>query len=456
MTPRTPYLDKLKPLVTVLARYGADSITLVGGAIRDAFFMDIEPSDLDVEVFGLPPESVMTALSTIGDVKEVGKSFGIFKLKLEGGLEVDVSLPRKDSKTGPRHQDVQCTFDEDMNHKEAAARRDFTINAMALELHPDHEGDFHDPFNGQHAILASTLKHTDVKHFMEDPLRVLRGMQFAARYGLHATVELVQLCRRMKDEIRYLPKERIWGEWQKLIFQGRWPSHALEFLYATDWCPAELGALQQVAQQQKHHPEGNAWAHTLHVADAAFASTWDPVVRMASLCHDMGKALTLKSNLSTPGHAEAGEAPTRAFLDRIGAPASLVEPVVKLVKDHLFHLAVNEVSPRGVRRLARRLAPASIEQLVLLIKADHAGRPPLDPECPLADKLLALAKQHCVDKKSEEKIIGGRDLIKANIIEPGPAMGVLLNKLFELQLDGKFASREGGIYLAREIVKTET
>lgn len=174
------------------------------------------------------------------------------------------------------------------------------------------------------------------------------------------------------------------------------------------------------------------------------------VVRLAVICHDFGKVTTTTPDLRSLGHCQAGEAPTRSFLARIGAPKDVVDRVVPLVREHMAHL--NEINPSAVRRLARRLAPATIDQLVAVIRADHAGRPPLPADCPRADELLRAAQECAVADAAPKPLVMGRHLIQAGLVKPGPAMGRVLSALFERQLAGEFADVEAGVEVARQLV----
>ena len=252
--------ERAKKVARVLVQHGARLVTLVGGAVRD-LVMGRDNKDLDIEVFGITPSQVEAALATFGKVNAVGRSFGVFKVVVDG-QDFDVSLPRRDNKVGQGHKGFEVQVDEGMTVQEAAARRDFTMNAMAIDLVT---GEFHDPFNGVEDIHNRVLRHTS-EHFAEDPLRVLRAMQFAARFNMTLAPETAALCRSLVGEAASLPVERVCGEWQKMLVKGENVAAGLRVLQESGWLATvpELQALVGLAQHPEWHPEGCVWEHTVH------------------------------------------------------------------------------------------------------------------------------------------------------------------------------------------------
>ena len=221
--------------------------------------------------------------------------------------------------------------------------------------------------------------------FIEDSLRVLRGMQFIARFNLIRNIETIELCRSM--DMGDLPPERIFEEWKKLILKGNNIGKGLNFLKSTHWLRffTELMALDGCEQEPEWHPEGDVWVHTLHCMDA-FASErigdeWeDLVVGFAVLCHDLGKPLTTKigedGRIRSPMHEPKGEEPTRSFLSRLTNQVDLHEQVVPLVRRHLTPRTFykDQAGDGAIRRLASKVK--RIDRLVRVAAADIAGRPP--------------------------------------------------------------------------------
>ena len=177
---------------------------LVGGCVRDSL-LGIAHKDFDLEVYGVDYETLARELSVYGRVDLVGKSFGGIKFSSARGDQWDFSLPRRDSKVASGHQGFQIEFDPDISPKEAASRRDFTINALAFD---PRTGDYLDFFGGRADLRNRVLRHTSPA-FVEDPLRVLRGMQFAARFDLTPALETVELCRSISRTFSELAVERV-------------------------------------------------------------------------------------------------------------------------------------------------------------------------------------------------------------------------------------------------------
>lgn len=427
---------------------------LVGGCVRDAL-LGLPVKDYDVEVFGVDYETLQRALAPYGRTDLVGRSFGVVKLTLPDGVH-DFSIPRRDRKTGPGHRGFTTTFDPGIAPAEAAARRDFTLNAL---MYDPREGCLLDYYGGQADLEARVLRHTS-DAFGEDPLRVLRGMQLAGRFGLTAAPETVALCRAIREDFAELPADRVRGEWWKWAALSTQPSRGLQFLAATDWSShfPELHALMGVPQDDEWHPEGDVFTHTCHCCDAmARLPAWQGadeesrvVLMLATLAHDFGKAQTTRAEeregrwrIVSPGHEEAGGPLAERFLGRVGVPVAVRERVVPLVTNHLAHLQM--LSPRGVRRLARRLEPETIERLCLVIEADQGGRPPRPGgPTPELEALRALAAQLELEKAAPQPILKGRHLLELGYA-PGRAMGALLEEAFEAQIEGQFSDLEGAL-----------
>jgi hypothetical protein len=229
---------------------------VVGGAVRDAV-MGVVPKDIDVEVYGADYDTLNETLSKYGRADIVGKSFGVVKLRTPDGQDYDFSVPRRDSKTGDGHTGFEVTVDHSMTPEQAAARRDFSMNALAFDPITK---EVHDYYGGVEDLQNGVLRAT-TEAFKEDPLRVLRGMQFAARYGLRLDPKTADMCREIVDSHDELAKERISEEWMKLAVKGKYPGTALEYLADTGWLKnyPELESLFNTPQDPEWHPEG--WQH---------------------------------------------------------------------------------------------------------------------------------------------------------------------------------------------------
>jgi tRNA nucleotidyltransferase (CCA-adding enzyme) len=446
----------LKPSVPVeLGRILAETpelkeAFLVGGGVRDAW-LGMPTKDFDVEVFGLNYEQLMEALARWGRTDLVGRSFGVVKLTLASGATFDFTLPRRDSKVAPGHKGFTITFDPTITPREAAARRDFTLNSLMYDPRRDEVLDF---FGGLADLQNRVLRHTSAA-FVEDPLRVLRGMQFAGRFGLTPAPETVELGRQMKASYGELAGERVREEWFKWAAKSTVPSAGLKFLVATAWIEhfPELQSVLGVPQEPEWHPEGDVFVHTCHCCDAlVHLPTWkeaDEESRIAFsfavLTHDFGKARTTQEvmkegrrRIVSPGHEEVSAAMAVSFLERIHVPQATIARVLPLVKQHMAHLQV--VTDRNVRRLAKRLEPETIQSLCLVMTADAMGRPPRPPAPPpVIAALQTKAVELHVHDSAPKPILMGRHLIELGM-SPGKEFGDILAAAYDAQLEGVFSN----------------
>ena len=449
-----PDLDAARG-VAELARSLGGRAWLVGGCVRDAL-LGRQCHDFDLEVYGVPAERLEAALAARWPLDKVGASFGVVKLR---HLDVDIALPRRENRLGAGHRDFAIASDPELPPAEAAARRDFTANAvmadpLSLEIL--------DPHGGVADLRAGTLRHVS-EHFAEDPLRVLRGMQFLARFPfLSPAPELLAICATMTQDA--LPRERLAGEWEKLLLQGEAPSRGLEFLRACGWLRfyPELAALVGVPQDPVFHPEGDVWTHTLLALDAAAAlraRRAAPVrddelaLSLSALCHDLGKpAATARGEdgrLHAYDHENLGVAPARAFVARLWNQERIADLVAKLVEGHMrpIPLVLDGAGDRAYRRLAVQVG--RLDLLADLAECDvRATTPPGgDPDAHPTLAIVRAFRERCaalaVDRAPPAPIVLGRDLI-ARGLEPGPAFGPILAACYEAQLAGEIGDPATG------------
>lgn len=456
------------PLLAALAalRDAGGSPRLVGGCVRD-WLLGLEPKDFDIEVFHLDYDAMGRALAAFGPTDVVGRSFGVLKVRLDG-LEYDFSLPRRESKTGAGHRGFAVIPDSTLTEVEAAARRDFTINAIAYDPLEKRLLDFH---RGEKDLKDKILRHTSAA-FTEDPLRVLRGFQLAGRFELTMAPETAALCRSITDSYSELPVERVWGEWDKWATKSKKPSFGLEVLKQTDWLKhfPEIAALDGVPQEPEWHPEGDVLTHTKHCLDALVKlPTWlgglphtRRLLMFSVLGHDFGKATTTKQmerrgklRWTSMEHEAAGGPIVERFLLRIGAPLELINYVRPLVVNHLMHHhGQTEIRDTVVRRLAKKIAPATIDDLIAVMLADHFGRPPLIPRETIAriDSLRNVAQRLAIEHTAPKPYVLGRHLIALGY-QPGPQFKRALDAAFESQLDGAFSDEAGGVEWMRNYLR---
>lgn len=423
----------------------------VGGCVRDAL-LGVEPKDVDVEIYGLDAEKIERILSKKFRFEIVGKSFGVWILK---GLDIDVSMPRTERKTGIGHKAFEIVGDPFLTPKEACARRDFTINAILYDIL---SGDIIDEFGGMGDLKNKILRHTS-ERFSEDPLRVLRAMQFAARFNLDVAPETVELCSKI--EMENLPEERIFEEWKKLILKGVEISRGLFFLRDCGWVKyfRGLADMADCPQDPRWHPEGDVYVHTAHCMDS-FAKKRvgddreDLIVGLAVLCHDMGKpkCTTIGDDgaIHSYGHDIIGGKVARKFLEHLTREKSIVEEVVPLVERHMAVLDLwrSNAGDGAIRRLAGKVK--RIDRLVRLDDADRNGRPPIEPEdSPQGLWIMQRAEALAIKDSAPKPILLGRHLIELGLT-PSVKFKDILNAAYEAQLDGAFFDVEHAVKYAKD------
>ena len=438
----------------------------VGGFVRDRLRACLDEArasersrakDLDMEVFGIPADKLLPLLKSLGRVEPVGQAFPVYKLGA-----IDVALPRRESKTGRGHKGFTVEGDPSMSFEDAARRRDFTINAIGWDPLTD---EYLDPFEGRKDLDLRVLRVVDPKTFADDSLRVLRALQFAARFELTIDPDTARICSTIA--LDDLPAERIWGECEKLLLQAERPS--IGFALAR-----ELGVIHQLLpemeplydcpQDPEWHPEGNVWVHTLLVIDKARQLNGDldrsrlATVMLGAVCHDLGKPATtalIDGRIKSPNHEAMGVQPTTRILNRFNVNTldgfDVRGQVLGLVTEHLrpsaFYKAKDTVTDGAFRRLAQKV---DLELLVRFARADCHGRAG-QFDCSAMDWFIDRARSLGVEHKPPQPILSGRHLIELGV-EPGPAMGQILKAIYELQLDGVVASLEQARDEARKIL----
>ncbi len=429
---------------------------IVGGWVRDRL-LGHESKDLDMEVFGIAAAHLPQLLAPFGRVEPIGQSFPVYKIGT-----IDIGLPRRESKSGRGHKAFVVEGDPDMSLEDAARRRDFTINAISWDPLTD---TYEDPFEGRRDLDSRVLRVVDETTFADDSLRVLRALQFAARFELTLDEKTRALCRAIR--LDDLPPERIWGELEKLLLRAARPSIgfalALE-LGVVDQLFPELKALVGCQQEPEWHPEGDVWVHTLMVIDQARRRIDDLdhadrlIVMLGAVTHDFGKPATtawIDGRIRSLNHEEEGVAPATAFLDRLNIHTfdgkDVRTQVLGLVAHHLkpgMLYKVRETLTDGAfRRLAQK---ANLELLARLAKSDCLGRTG-DFDCTAMDWFLERARALGVDRSPPRPLLLGRHLLDLGM-KPGPDMGALLKQIYEKQLDGEIKTTEEAITLASQLL----
>ncbi|HEX6974706.1 MAG TPA: hypothetical protein VF147_09905 [Vicinamibacterales bacterium] len=428
---------------------------IVGGWVRDRI-MRRPSKDIDLEIYGLSSDRLLPLLARFGKVNTVGESFTVYKV-----ADLDVSLPRRESKTGRGHKGFEVTGDPSLSVKEAARRRDFTINAIAWD---PLTSQYEDPWGGQADIDAKILRAVDPRTFPEDSLRVLRAMQFAARFEFTLDRGTAEVCRRI--DLDDLPAERIWGEFEKLLLHAEQPSIgfrlALE-LGVIDKLFPELRACVDCPQEPEWHPEGDVWVHTLLVIDEArkrlsgLDRAAQITVMLGAVCHDLGKPATtavIDGRIRSLEHEPMGVPPATAVLDRLNIHTidgyDVRRNVLGIVAHHLKPGMFRQaplVSDGAFRRLAQKV---DLELLAIVAKSDCEGRGG-GFDCSAMDWFLERARELGVQHAPPEPLVKGRHLLALGVA-PGPRVGEILRQIYERQLDGSVTTVEEGIDVAKGLI----
>jgi len=448
----------IEKVFSVLFDHGAYPL-IVGGYVRD-HFLKRKSKDIDIEVYGINSlKKLQAALEELAPVHEVGKNFGVLKMDYDG-YDLDISLPRTEKKTGKGHTGFDVQTNGQLDFKTAAKRRDFTMNAIGYDTK---SGYFIDPYDGQKDIEAGIIRHVNETTFIEDPLRVLRAVQFSARFNFKLDTNTLKLCQNMVREkmLEELPAERIFEEYKKLLLKANTPSIGFELLDEMNALYPELKALQGVVQDEKYHPEGDVWIHTMMSIDAMAElrtgeSKRDITLMLATLCHDLGKVEAtelIDNKVRSIGHENILE-PTKNFIQRLSDEKALLDEIEPLIKEHLMPSALFKQKSKdpAIRRLSTRV---NIENLVLLARADHFGRTTKDAQTKTykaGDWLLEKAKKLKIKNSQPKPFLLGRHLIDEGM-NPGLEFKVILNEAYENQLDGKIRGEKSAVNWLRKYLK---
>ncbi len=445
-----PFPATISTLIDALRDHHITPI-LVGGYVRDALISH-PTCDMDIELYGLTSiEELETILKPFGKLNAVGKSFGVLKLSYQG-LTIDFSPPRIESKHSAGHKGFEIEWFSDMDFAEAARRRDFTINAIGYNPLTK---TLLDPYGGVDDLNNKRLACVDNSTFVEDPLRILRAVQFAARFELKCDKNLLELCREMilAGALNELPKERIFEELKKLLLLSNRPSLGLSLLQQMGGLSffSPLDQLQNTPQDPLSHPEGSVWEHILMCVDEMAKmrtkeAKRDTVLMLAALLHDIAKPFTtivIEGVLNAPHHAEKGMEIARIWLTRITDDKSLIEAVLPLIRYHGTprKLYRNRASDSDILRLSTHVC---INDLLLISRADFFGRLFVStlPEnhnagAWLYERASALNVLHA----PPPPLLMGRDLIALGLT-PSTRFKTILDAAYEAQLNQEITTAE--------------
>lgn len=443
-------------LVSICKELGGKAYA-VGGCVRDEL-LGVTSKDKDFLVTGVDIEPLINALETVGKTNLVGKSFGIIKFHYNG-VTYDVALPRKESYYGYGHTDVQVTYDKNLAIGVDLNRRDFTINAMAKDLISN---TIIDPCGGQEDLKEKKLLTVGFKSFIEDPLRILRGIQFAARFGFTLYNMTEFLMKESAHLVRHVSDERVAMELVKLLRAPK-PSVGFDLMRTVGVLKLllpELHDLIAIPQPNKYHAN-DAYDHSKYVCDFI---PWKKQVylRVAGLLHDIGKAPTYKNEngeITFHGHQTVGAEMARSVLSRLKLHTvdGLYFPtdrILQLIKEHMFECNADSAD-KSILRFVRKLSKTgSMDQIRLRIGDRLGGK--FDATTfqwvAFAKKIRRLA----TPKKSvfglKALAINGSDLLAAGFTE-GPQLGKVLKELLDVAFENpELNTKEALLEIAKEIL----
>ena len=379
---------------------------LVGGVVRD-HLLGIQTKDFDIEVHRLESEDLRAVLASLGSVNEVGRSFGVFKLAT-GDVSCDVSIPRHDSQTGEGHKDISVVGNPYMGIEAAARRRDLTINAIALD---PLSGEIADPFGGGRDIERGRLRAVDPQTFVEDPLRAIRVVQFAARLGFSVDPKLAELCRTAS--LWALPPERVWGELEKMLLRA--PTPSIGWLLMN-----ELNLIEKVLPDIVSLPVEPA------------ATALDRAAERRDALAGTGRQVSLM--LATLLH-QADAAQTEACLDRLNLHKHHGYPVRKRVLEltQSWTDVAKSASDAVLRRLADHTELALLTEVAAAVTGGTAALQNLDRAVHMG-----------ISTEPMPVLLKGRDLTSLGV-EQGPSMGEAMRAVRHAQIEGQVSDREEAI-----------
>lgn len=440
----------------------------VGGAVRDAI-MGKEPKDIDLMASGKTPAEIQAVLDELpGRTDVTGKDFGVFRYRDRSGSEVEIALPRKERSTGAGHKDFNVQADPNLRPEEDLFRRDFSANAMAVDLA---NGRLLDPYGGTKDIKEGVLRSHNPESLSEDPLRVLRALVANARHGLVPDEATRQQMSENAASLNHLPPERVQAELDKL-FAAKDPAKAIRLAHETGVLQHFMPEVDRAFgyDQNNPHHEYELGDHLINVLEGMTEKTDDPDLRLAALLHDIGKPDSEWVDPETgknhfyekhmdggtvlgADHEKVGAEMANALLNRLRYPNSRIDRITDLVKHHMWPAFTAE---KGARKFLNRVGDHA-DDLMDLRWADQGGKSVYPNPAGQAEALTLETQRKLLDQvrnkqqpvNKSQLAINGNDLIQAGIPQ-GPQIGQILESLTEAVIeDPSLNTRDQLLTMAR-------
>ena len=408
---------------------------LVGGAVRDILLENDSVSiDMDYLVSGIDPPELLDLLNKFGRTDLVGKSFGVIKFTPDGSDTVDISFPRKEESTGPGHRDFDVRFDPDIPVEEDLVRRDFTVNSIAFDLG---NGKLVDPLGGREDLERRILKVNTSGSFVEDPLRILRGVQFMTRFGLSVEKETDRLMRKYADTLKTVSMERIRLELNKMMTYSEKPGDGFFYMHETGILPYILPELEDTwgIEQNEFHID-DIFVHSVKCCNLADRNV---EVRWAALLHDLGKKKkkkTIDGRVVFYGHEFESSKISNSILNRLVFPNSFVKYVSHLVLHHMFYIT-DEWSDAAVRRFIAKVGLEALDDLFALRMADGSskGDDNIGNEVKMSRKRVDSVISSEAVFKRKDLAINGSDIMRITGASSGRKIGSILEEILDMVLE---------------------
>lgn len=401
------YDKKLQPIFDILISHSIKPI-IVGGYVRDSL-LNKKSKDIDIELYNLHSfNELETILKSFGSLNNVGKSFGVYKLKFQD-IEIDFSLPRKENKISKGHKGFNITLYTNLDFKTASIRRDFTINAIGFDLITKK---ILDPFHGRKDLKNKVLSVIDNSTFIQDPLRILRAMQFCARFELTTDKNLLQLCTLMikQNMLEQLPKERIFVEFEKLLQRAKKPSLGIEFLKKIDAFSYFI--------ELKNTP---LYFEKISALDRV--QTSELSIKLTLLAYD------LKQNA------------IQSFLQKFIQEKKLLKKILLLYQYKNIFVITKTIDDYTLYKIAEIV---SIKEILIIHRAMENKK--------IYESIELRAQKLNILEKKLNPLVEGKDLINLGLT-PSPQFSKILKQSYEHQMQGIFTTKEQALkWIKRELI----